>query len=38
MRTLGNNMTWLLKCIDVAKKNGVEYPESEKPVKTNFVR
>ncbi len=38
MRTLGNNMAWLLKCIDVAKKNGVEYPESEKPVKTNFVR
>ena len=38
MRTLGNNMAWLLKCIDVAKKNGVEYPENEKPVKTNFVR
>ena len=38
MRALGNNMTWLLKCIDVAKKNGVEYPENEKPVKTNFVR
>lgn len=38
MRALGNNMAWLLKCIDVAKKNGVEYPESEKPVKTNFVR
>ena len=38
MRTLGNNMAWLLKCIDVAKKNGVEYPENEKPVKTNFIR
>ena len=38
MRTLGNNMAWLLKCIDVAKKNGVEYPENEKAVKTNFVR
>ena len=38
MRALGNNMTWLLKCIDVAKKNGVEYPENEKAVKTNFIR
>ena len=38
MRTLGNNMAWLLKCIDVAKKNGVDYPENEKPVKTNFIR
>ena len=38
MRTLGNNMAWLLKCIDVAKKNGVEYPENEKTVKTNFIR
>ena len=38
MRTLGNNMAWLLKCIDVAKKEGVEYPENEKPIKTNFIR
>ena len=38
MRTLGNNMAWLLKCIDIAKKNGVEYPENEKAVKTNFIR
>ena len=38
MRTLGNNMAWLVKCIDIAKKNGVEYPENEKAVKTNFIR
>ena len=38
LRTLGNNMAWLLKCIDVAKKNGADYPENEKPVKTNFIR
>ena len=38
MRALGNNMAWLLKCIDAAKKNGVEYPENEKAVKTNFIR
>ena len=38
MRTLGSNMAWLLKCIDVAKKNGVEYPQNESPIKTNFIR
>jgi len=38
MRTLGNNMAWILKCIDVAKKAGVEYPEKEKQIKTNFIR
>ena len=38
MRTLGNNMAWLLKCIDIAKKNGIEYPEKEKQIKTNFIR
>ena len=38
MRTLGNNMAWLLKCIDVAKKEGVECPEKEKTIKTNFIR
>lgn len=38
MRTLGNNMAWLLKCIDIAKKEGIEYPEKEKQVKTNFIR
>ena len=38
MRTLANNMAWILKCIDVAKKAGVEYPEKEKQIKTNFIR
>lgn len=38
MRTLGNNIAWLLKCIDVAKKAGIEYPEKEKQIKTNFIR
>lgn len=26
MRTLGNNMAWLLKCIDAGKKSGITYP------------
>lgn len=38
MRTLGNNMAWLLKSIEAGKKNGVEAPEREAAVKTNFVR
>lgn len=38
MRILGNNMAWLIKSIDVAKRNGVVPPEVEKHIKTNFVR
>lgn len=37
MRTLGRNMAWLLKCIDVAKPN-VPYPKHEARVSTNFIR
>ncbi len=38
MRMIGRNMAWLLKCIDIAKNNGVNPPEHEKHVKTNFIR
>jgi multimeric flavodoxin WrbA len=37
MRVLGNNMAWLLKCIQLGKEAGVE-PEKEKKVWTNFIR
>lgn len=37
MRTLGDNMAWLLKCIDVAKES-VPYPEKELHQRTNFIR
>ena len=37
MRVLGENMAWLLKCIDIAKKSGLEYPKNEDIVKTNFI-
>lgn len=37
MRTLGNNMAWLLNCIDIAKKSGLKYPENEEILKTNFI-
>lgn len=38
MRTLGNNMAWLLKCIDAGKKSGINYPTEEERVWTNFIR
>ena len=37
MRTLGNNMAWLLKCIEHSK-TAVPYPVREPPVATNFIR
>jgi multimeric flavodoxin WrbA len=37
MRTLGNNMAWLIKCIDAARAT-VPYPEKEAPTATNFIR
>ena len=38
MRTLGNNMAWLLKSIEAGRKAGIELPELEKNAKTNFIR
>ena len=38
MRTLGNNMAWLLKCMEAGKASGVNFPEREPGVKTNFIR
>ena len=38
MRTLGNNMAWLLKCIEAGKAAGVELPKREEFIRTNFIR
>ncbi|HIS50253.1 MAG TPA: flavodoxin family protein [Candidatus Gallacutalibacter pullistercoris] len=38
MRTLARNMVWMLRCIEAGKASGVEYPEREKRVNTNFIR
>ncbi len=38
MRILGRNMAWLLKCIEAGRKNGVDMPETEEKIKTNFIR
>lgn len=37
MRTLGQNMAWLLKCIDSGKKAGIEMPEYEPRLWTHFI-
>lgn len=38
MRSLGKNMAWLIKCIEAGKKSGIEFPEKEAPIRTNFIR
>ncbi len=38
MRTLGRNIAWLVKCIAFAKENGVDHPQSEPKIKTNYIR
>lgn len=38
MRTLARNMAWLLGCIEAGKAAGVEFPEAEPRISTNFIR
>lgn len=38
MRILGNNMAWMLKCIEAGKEKGIDFPKTEKKVFTNFIR
>lgn len=38
MRTLGENMAWLLRCIEAGKASGVSAPSYEAPLHTNFIR
>ena len=38
MRTLGENMAWLLRCIEAGKAAGVPAPACEPRVMTNFMR
>ncbi len=37
MRMLGNNMAWLLQCIQLGKEKGLE-PVRERKIMTNFIR
>lgn len=38
MRYLGRNMAWLLKSIEAGRKAGLELPQEETRVSTNFIR
>lgn len=38
MRNLARNMAWVLKCLEVGKKNGIEVPILEREHKTHFIR
>ena len=38
MRTLGENMAWLLKCIELGKQNGINKPTYEPITFTNFIK
>lgn len=37
MRNIGKNMAWMLRCIDIAKQNGITPPEQVR-ARTNFIR
>lgn len=38
MRILGKNMAWLLHCIEAGKQAGVQPPENEPRINTNYIR
>ncbi len=38
VRTLAENMAWLLKCIEAGRNMGIDLPEYEPKVATNFIR
>ncbi|HJB25946.1 MAG TPA: flavodoxin family protein [Firmicutes bacterium] len=38
MRTLADNMAWLLNCIEAGKQAGIAYPTPERRISTSFIR
>lgn len=38
MRILGQNMAWLLKCIEIGRQNGIDLPIYEPLLRTHFIR
>lgn len=38
MRSLGENMAWMLRCIKEGSKNGCNLPEYEPRLRTHFIR
>ena len=31
-------MAWILHCIEAGKKAGIDAPQTEPPIRTNFIR
>jgi hypothetical protein len=38
MRVLGENMAYMLKIIELGKNNGINPPDAQPPVFTNFIK
>ncbi|MDL2217995.1 flavodoxin family protein [Christensenellaceae bacterium OttesenSCG-928-M15] len=38
MRTIGRNLAWLMKVIELGKQNGIAPPAPENKIQTNFIR
>lgn len=38
MRNLAKNMAWMLKCFALGRENGVDLPDAETGIRTNFIR
>ena len=38
MRTLADNMAWLLKCIQAGREKGIDLPVREAKIKTDYIR
>ena len=38
MHNLGENMAWLLSCIEAGKNAGIDIPQTSSKVRTNFIR
>lgn len=38
MRGIGQNMAWMIRCIQAGKAAGIDHPEPEAKVRTNFIR
>lgn len=38
VQILANNMSWLLKCIELGNRNNIPFPKPSAKIKTNFIR
>lgn len=38
MRVLGRNMVWMLNSLKIAADAGLQLPEQEKRISTNYIR